>query len=158
MRKHGANPREVELTFALASLKLDLVLSQEEARLHGQARKPGRRRVEDPSHQLVPLIKHRIGDRFLIFISGMDRAVEGQELSLEIKKCTIVVRRVVLRHWVSSYRARLLCVRENTAAKTRARRQPIAPPITAPLATPIPVSITWPIIAAPITAPIIALA
>ena len=45
MRKHGANPREVELTLALASLELDLVLSREEARLHGQARKPGRRRV-----------------------------------------------------------------------------------------------------------------
>ena len=40
--RNGANPREVELTLALASLELDLVLSQEEARLHGRRPVAGR--------------------------------------------------------------------------------------------------------------------
>jgi hypothetical protein len=44
--------------------------------MNGQARKPGRGRVEDPSHQLVPSIKERIVDRFPIFVRGTDRAVE----------------------------------------------------------------------------------
>src|SRR5262249_42103392 len=73
-------------------------------------------------------------------------AVELHQLALELEEGAIVAGRIVFGHWVVSYRARLFYLRENTATRTRARRQPIAPPITAPFVTPIPVSITWPII------------
>ena len=68
MGQHGAHVREVEPLLALAVGKLDLVLRQVRARLDGQAGKPGRGRVEDPSHQLVPSIKERIVNRFPIFV------------------------------------------------------------------------------------------
>jgi hypothetical protein len=78
------------------------VLRQVRARLDGQAGKPGRGRVEDPSHQLVPSIKERIVNRFSIFVDDTDRAVELHQLALELEEGSIVAGRVVFRHWVSS--------------------------------------------------------
>jgi hypothetical protein len=83
MGQHGAHVREVEPLLALAVGKLDLVLRQVRARLDGQAGKPGRGRVEDPSHQLVPSIKERIVDRFPILVGDTDRAVELHQRALE---------------------------------------------------------------------------
>ena len=66
MGQHGAHMREVDRLLALAVGELDLALRQVRARLHDQARKPGRGRVEDPSHQLVPPVKERIVNRLRI--------------------------------------------------------------------------------------------
>src|SRR5262245_20581037 len=102
MGQHGAHVREVERLLALAVGELALALRQVRARLHGQARKPGRGRVEDPSHQLVPSIKERIVDRFSIFVGGTDRAVELHQLALELEEGGIVAGRIVFWDWVSS--------------------------------------------------------
>src|SRR5262245_40081643 len=104
MGQHGAHVREIERLVALTLGKL--VLRQVRARLHGQARKPGRGRVEDSSHQLVPSIKKRIVDRFPIFVGGTDRAVELHQLALELEEGGIVAGQIVFWHWVSSCGAR----------------------------------------------------
>src|SRR5262249_22391788 len=106
MSQHGAHMREVERPLALAVGELDLALRQVCARLHGQARKPGRGRVEDPSHQVVPSIKERIINRFPIFLGGTDRAVELHQLVLELEEGGIVAGRIMFRHRVSSLGAR----------------------------------------------------
>src|SRR5215472_6109559 len=106
MSQHGAHMREVERPLALAVGELDLALRQVCARLHGQARKPGRGRVEDPSHQVVPSIKERIVNRFPIFLGGTDRAVELHQLVLELEEGGIVAGRIMFRHRVSSLGAR----------------------------------------------------
>src|SRR5215813_5095200 len=95
-------------------------LRQVRARLHGQARKPRRGRGEDPSHHLVPSIKERIVNRFPIFLGGTDRAVELHQLAFELEEGGIVAGGSCFGIGLSSYRARLLYVRENTAARTRA--------------------------------------
>src|SRR5262249_38881589 len=78
--------------------ELALALRQIRAGLHGQARKPGRRRVEDPTHQLVPSIKERIVDRFPIFVDGTNRAFELHQLALELEEGGIVAGRIVFWH------------------------------------------------------------
>src|SRR6516164_7168136 len=102
MGQHGAHLREVERPLALAVGELDLALRQVRARLHGQARKPGRGRGEDPSHQLVSSIKERIVNGFPIFLGGSDRMVEFHQLALELKEGGIIAGRIVFRHRVSS--------------------------------------------------------
>src|SRR5262249_7320855 len=98
VRQHGAHVREVERLLTLVAVgELALALRQIRARLHGQARKPGRRR-EDPTHQLVPSIKERIVDRFPIFVGGTDRAVELHQLALELEEGGIVAGRIVFWH------------------------------------------------------------
>jgi hypothetical protein len=47
-----------------------LALRQVRARLYGEARQPGRGRVEHPNHQLAPSIKKRIVNRFPIFLGS----------------------------------------------------------------------------------------
>jgi hypothetical protein len=47
-----------------------LALRQVRARLYGEARQPGRGRVEHPNHQLAPSIKERIVNRFPIFLGS----------------------------------------------------------------------------------------
>src|SRR5262249_10022472 len=102
MSQNGAHMREVERPLALSVGDLDLALRQVCARLHGQARKPGRGRVEDPSHQVVPSIKERIVNRFPIFLGGTDRAVELHQLALEPEEGGIVAGRIMFRHRVCS--------------------------------------------------------
>jgi len=96
MGQHGAHVREFERPLAVG--ELDLALRQVRAHLHGQARKPGRGRVEDPSHQLVPSIKERIVNRFPIFLGGTDRTVELHQLALELEEGSIIAGRIVFRH------------------------------------------------------------
>src|SRR5262249_21040575 len=92
--------------------------------VHGQARKPGRGSVEDPSHQLVPSIKERIVNRFPIFLGGTDRAVELHQLAFELEEGGIVAGRAMLRHWVVLLsRAPTLCPREHSG-ENEARAAP----------------------------------
>src|SRR5262249_22896715 len=129
MGPHGAHVREVERPLALAVGELDLALRQVRARLHGQARKPGRGSVEDPSHQLVPSIKERIVNRFPIFLGGTDRAVELHQLAFELEEGGIVAGRVMLRHWVVLLsRAPTLCPREHSGENEGTRPELRLPP------------------------------
>src|SRR5262249_56865679 len=102
----GADRRDGERPSALAAGDLALAPRQVGARLLGQARKPRRGRVEDPSHQVVPSIKERIVNRFPIFLSGTDRAVELHQLVLELEEGGIVAGWIMFRHRVSSLGAR----------------------------------------------------